>query len=574
MDRSLRQSLASETWRDEATAKVIEFCRRLAGMPEGDCLVGLHLGGGVYGEWHYWGFPHQPDTGPAMTARFRRWLREKYGDDATLQAAWNDPGVTLATAVVPGLAPRQHTAAGVFRDPAKERSVIDYYQCQHDVVADDVIHFCRTAKENWPRPLITGLFYGYFLHEPGAMPQTGGHLEEQRILNSPYVDYLSGPLSYELDVRRLGGTGQSRGLLESCRLHGKLWLDEMDQPTALGDAFGRDPPFRQTTIEDSIAVMRRNAVCPLSRGMGLWWYDFGPKGHGGWWDDPQLMAEVGRLKSLFDRYSLKPYRPEADVLMVFDTRTFYFLGGQDQTDAISFAVINSLSADACHSGVMFDTIYLSDLERVDWSRYRAVVFANTFVLTAAQRQYITQHVARGGRHLIWLYAPGYSDGQRLSTDFVSQAIGIAVERTSLASPPKVEVRTSRLPAIEFQIDRPVRPLLAVKDEAATPLGRYAGTSQVAFARKKLADSTAWFCGLPLRNPGLMCEIFRRAGAHVYDEKDNVVYSGSGILCVHTETGGRRSLSLRNGKHIEAELPPRSTSVYDGATGELLLGNNP
>ena len=541
-------------------------------MPEGDCLVGLHLGGGVYGEWHYWGFTHQPDTGPAMTAHFRRWLRYKYGSDAALQAAWNDPHVTLATAAVPGLAPRQHTADGMFRDPARERNVIDYYQCQHEVVADDVIHFCRTAKENWPRPLITGLFYGYFLHEPGAMPQTGGHLEEQRILNSPYVDYLSGPLYYELDVRRLGGTGQSRGLLESCRLHGKLWLDEMDQPTALGDAFGRDLPFRQTTIDDSIPVMRRNAVYPLTRGMGLWWYDFGPKGHGGWWDDPRLMAEVGRLKWLFDHRSLTPYRPQADVLLVFDTRTFYFLGGQDQTDPISFAAVNSTSADACHSGIMFDTVYLSDLERVDWSRYRAVVFVNTFVLAEAQRRYVAQQVARGGRHLIWLYVPGYCDGRRLSADYVSQTVGIVVEKTGLAGPPKIEVRTNGLPAVDFQIDRPVQPLLAVKDDAAASLGHYAGTRQVAFARKTLADGTAWFCGLPLRNPGLIREVFRQAGAHIYDEKDDVVYCGSGILCVHTETGGHRSLLLRNGKRMEVDLPPRSTTVLDSETGELLLGN--
>jgi len=27
----------------------------------------------------------------------------------------------------------------------------------------------------------------------------------------------------------MGGSGQSRGLLDSARLHGKLWLDEIDQ---------------------------------------------------------------------------------------------------------------------------------------------------------------------------------------------------------------------------------------------------------------------------------------------------------------------------------------------------------
>ncbi len=164
--RGLRHSMASETWRNETTAKLIEFCRHLARMPEGESLVGLHVGGGVYGQWHYWGFQHEPDSGPSMTACFRRWLLAKYQRDEALQAAWNDSRVTLASARVPNIAARQRSTAGVFRNPAKERNVIDYYECQHAVVADNVLHFCRTAKESWPRPMISGASYGYFLSMP------------------------------------------------------------------------------------------------------------------------------------------------------------------------------------------------------------------------------------------------------------------------------------------------------------------------------------------------------------------------------------------------------------------------
>ena len=53
--------------------------------------MGLHLSGGIYGEWHYWGFidpDPDPDTGPAMTRYFRQWLRTKYKTDKALQMAW------------------------------------------------------------------------------------------------------------------------------------------------------------------------------------------------------------------------------------------------------------------------------------------------------------------------------------------------------------------------------------------------------------------------------------------------------------------------------------------------------
>ena len=80
--RSLRASLASQKWKQEAGEKLVEFCKKLSQTEEGDAVIGMHISGGIYGEWHYWGFvDHDPDTGKAMTAYFRNWLRNKYGTD-------------------------------------------------------------------------------------------------------------------------------------------------------------------------------------------------------------------------------------------------------------------------------------------------------------------------------------------------------------------------------------------------------------------------------------------------------------------------------------------------------------
>ncbi|MFQ9504155.1 MAG: hypothetical protein ACLR1G_09735 [Alistipes indistinctus] len=88
--RSLRASLASQKWKQEAGEKLVEFCKKLSQTEEGDAVIGMHISGGIYGEWHYWGFvDHDPDTGKAMTAYFRNWLRNKYGTDKKLQQAWN-----------------------------------------------------------------------------------------------------------------------------------------------------------------------------------------------------------------------------------------------------------------------------------------------------------------------------------------------------------------------------------------------------------------------------------------------------------------------------------------------------
>jgi hypothetical protein len=204
VDRPLRASLASMKWREAATAKLVELCKRLAATPEGNAVAGLHIAGGIYGEWHYWGFiEHDPDTGPAMTAYFRQWLKQKYGTNQQLQQVWNTKRYTFENATVPDTTERKFTAAGIFRDPTQEQRVIDYFRSQQEVVAEDIIHFCKIAKENWPRPLIIGVFYGYF-HMTFNRQATGGHLEIEKILNSPYIDYLSAPQSYYGPARALG----------------------------------------------------------------------------------------------------------------------------------------------------------------------------------------------------------------------------------------------------------------------------------------------------------------------------------------------------------------------------------
>lgn len=116
--RSLRASLASQKWKQEAGEKLVEFCKKLSQTEEGDAIIGMHISGGIYGEWHYWGFvDHDPDTGKAMTAYFRNWLRNKYGTDKKLQQAWNSAQWTLETATVPGVEERTKTQFGQFKDP-------------------------------------------------------------------------------------------------------------------------------------------------------------------------------------------------------------------------------------------------------------------------------------------------------------------------------------------------------------------------------------------------------------------------------------------------------------------------
>ena len=579
-----RVSLASERWRQEAGAVVARFCRELAATPEGDAVIGVQVAAGVYGEWHYWGFvDHEVDGGPAMTAAFRRWLRARYATDAALRAAWHDPAVSLAAAGVPDLAARREMGDGSFRAVPGQQGVIDYYRCQHEAVVDSILHFCRVVKESWPRPLVTGTFYGYFFAGFGR-DQAGGHLEMERLLRSPLVDYLSAPSVYYPDSFEVGDPYRSRGLIASVRLHGKLWLDEMDQAIPL-KAYA-DPAYRQSLAE-SIAKVRRNVMFGQANGTGLWFYDFGPSGFSpgpaqsranalgvnGWWDDPELLADLGRLRQLLQSRVASPWRSEADTLAVFDTESYYHTRSvKEAPDAISHALVNWGTLGLFRAGVAFDTLHLADLPDVDLSPYRVVAFFNTYRMSAVERRFVREKVAVAGRHVVWFYAPAYTDGRRNSDDFVREVTGLRLERVDLGGKATIRTDAALGEPLEYSVtDTAITPLYAVRDEGATALGRFAGTEHVAIASKRLPQHTVWYAALPAWSPEVFRRLFGLTAAHRYSEQGDVVYAGGGFLTVHTKVGGRRVVALRTGQRVEIELPEGpATVVLDSVTGERVF----
>lgn len=568
LERVPRASMASMKWRIEAGEITKEFCRRLCVMPEGLNVYGIHPASGVFHEWHYWGFiKYDPDTGIAMTRYFREWLTQKYKTDATLQAAWNDPSARLVTATVPSSAERRAISDGIFRDPQKEKRISDYFECQHLTVADSIIHFCRIAKESWNRPLVTGVFYGYFFILFGR-PQTGGHLQLQKVLNSPWVDYLSAPQAYSAQFRGINGSGQARGLPESLRLHGKLLLDEMDQEPASFRKEGKDFP---ALLSDSVAVLRRNVAQTYTQGHGLWFYDFGPgRSAKGWWDDATLMKEIAAMRDIFGRYYQQVHKPQADVALVYDTDAFYHSAAYpDQDPVISPLLVDQLPPHVYRSGAAIDIFHLGDLERAEWHRYKAVIFANAFLLTPAQRDFIRRKVAVGGRHIVWIMAPGYTDGLRNDAQGISQIVGMNITRQALTAPPRATLTIGE-PRRTLQAPKSFSPFFVVDDASATTLGTLDGTGHTVLARKRHRDHTSWYCSLPPLDDALLGHIFREAGAHMYLPPGDVVHAGGGILCLHTQSGGARDVALRNGERLRLTLPPRSTSLFDSDSGAKLL----
>jgi hypothetical protein len=584
--RPVRASFYSTAWQEWAHAALREFCERLAATPEGDALFGLQLAYGVYGEWHQFGFiHHDPDTGPAAMESFRSWLQTKYATESELAEAWQQPGLTWDTVAAPSSAAREEARLGVLRDPQTQRSVIDYFTWLHEALTPIILEFGKTAKTSWPRPLVTAAFFGYFYGIFGRQG-AGAQLAIGPALKSPFLDCWCSPQSYEEEARALGGPGHARGLIGVVRRAGKLWLDEMDHATTNGGcAWNAD---FETTATDDVALHRRNVLQPFTRGGGHWWYDFGPTGRTpqferygnvGSWDTPPLLEDVAAVTQLVHSRLQHDFNRPADVLLVHDPMSFCHTVSHRHAaaqfgrlptlpaDPITPLLVDNLLNGLYQTGICFEEALLDEMSDLDLSPYRLIILATTPAMHRNHRKAIHQRAAQNGRHVALMGYAAWSDGEIAGPDLMAALTGIA---TRAHTPPELEQRLELDTVTESRTLQHAFTVPAFDVEPSDVIGTWAdGTTSA--ARRTTSDATWWTFALPPTSPEFLRRLALQAGCHAINSHAETTLVGSGLIIPHSITGGHRQLQLPGGPVIEADLPPRSTTVFDGLTGEWLLG---
>ena len=150
-------------------------------------------------------------------------------------------------------------------DPAKEQDVIDFYLYNSDLVAETINTFAAAVKQFTHREKLVGVFYGYILQLCGEQrQQNAGHLALGKVLASPDIDFLTSPTSYA--YRQVGGEGTCHymSLLDSVKLHGKIWFNEDDIRTSLTEV-PWDNGANQTRSQRISCSRKRNWLTPLPR---------------------------------------------------------------------------------------------------------------------------------------------------------------------------------------------------------------------------------------------------------------------------------------------------------------------
>jgi hypothetical protein len=564
------ESLASEKYAAFARENLKIFLQELAKTPEGGSVIGFHIGGGVYGEWHYYGIYAEPDASEPMQKRFRAFAKARYGTLERVNAAWRTTFKTFDEIVVPSYERRYEMTDNDFRDPQRDRTVIDYYECQQATVSELVNGLCRLTKETWLRPCVVGLFYGYFFGNWTVGAQSS-QFDIKTLFRSPYVDYFSGPLT----SRNMYGSGYFRTLADSVSLNGKVWISEHDTPTHLnigekgvGGVKWPDVPDNEA---QSIAIMRRNYMYTLTEAAGQWWYDFGPKNKSGWWGTPAMLAEAKQLLCLSNRLLEEPYAKPAEVLLVQDMESFNYVRPA-RIDKLTFKITEEMMDALSGTGAAMDRIFLMDVDKVDLAKYKLVIFGNTFVIDEAQRRWIKERVVTKGRSVVFLSGAGYTDGKKNDTAFVSDLVGMRIAKADGVKP----VVTVTLGGQTNRLDAGgVTSLFKVTDSETRAIGTYA-SGEVGAAVKSVNGATVYYFGLPPKTDvSFFKALLREACVRTYVEntvEQDYVAVGGGVIGIYSVKGGKKLIKPTDGAVVTVGMVPFSTRYFDIREGNELTCN--
>jgi hypothetical protein len=572
-------SYSSRVWMDDATDSWRALIRHIRSSTIGERVIGYVPISGISWEWFYWGAQSREfvDYSRPATQQFQHWLRARYGDLATTNAAWKSTYAKFEEIQIPTKEDRLASDRFTFLDPQKSQRLIDFHEFFSAVVSADILEFCRIVKEESKGESLVGTYYGYNMQVISAyLAQHTGHMALHKVLQSPDMDFLMSPSRYQ--DRGIGGGSGFMMTVDSIKLHGKYYIDQADIRTVNASGPGGQIG-RLGTVTESAAVLEREFANAVTSGVAIQWYDFG----NGWISaDARLMEVVGHLQKIeadLQKIQRKTMDKHHNIAVIVDEKsTFYTATSSDIHASTVAAQIDNLH----RSGVGFDSYVLDDLEKIP--DYKAYLFLNTFRITPAQQSFIDEKLKRGHKVLTWIFAPGVIDEKTLDFSRAERITGFELGVKNQALPLRVQMQPSDHPVMRFvsgeasygsaQIEGPV--LFAKNGQS---LGKVEGTQDSGLAVKKFADWTSVFSLAPNLPPNLLRGIAVSAGLPVYNAFDgDVTYVGDRLFAVHSYGGGRRTFtvpvksgvvrellhgkeaSIHNGS-FSFELPEKSTSLF-------------
>ncbi|MBS3764222.1 MAG: hypothetical protein KGZ25_13070 [Planctomycetes bacterium] len=534
------------------------------------------------------------DQSPVMQRAYRDFLRDKYGADEELQAAWGRGDVTLETAGLPAdqqwrergeteydkignLGGRDTETAHRLHWPEPEEMTAekDYCRCMRRLTERNFQNVLGAIKKTAPGklagldafkqtmlgwPLMARSRGDYQTHS-GSMHAVSGAWGMAELLDMPELDVVATPHDYL--NRGMGFGYEGEGIGDSVVIRNKLMFMEEDQRTFCLSEGGKWNYLKNA--EEVEAGFWRNLGASISRGYNTYPMDVcGPS-----FFDDDLIQEVLAERAKVHEASVHWERHEVpSVVMVVDDTSVL---EEDLTARYQYlSVIHQRLYGLSRCGVPFRIHLFEDLARDNFPDcHRLFLFPNLFRLTPERIGLLRKKVLRDGNVAVFGPATGITDGSSLTAEAASRLTGIPMKLVRKESPRFVTIDRFDHPLtknlgrrVDYGDSDPYGPLL-VPGEAENcrnlggiqwpsaedgpglvvrEFGRGAIGNDAPGERGEEDYSVVFSCAVPLPAV-LLRELARYSGTHIYCEENALVFVDSASLTIHSIRPGKLTVSL-------------------------------
>ncbi|NMA44181.1 MAG: hypothetical protein GX946_12505 [Oligosphaeraceae bacterium] len=522
-------SLASWRWKEMVGEYLRDFIRHIADSPYADHVIGYFPDEGEEGQWmHYWsgGNPASPGTlsdySPAMLDYFRQWLKKNYASEEALRKAWGEPEVTFETATIPTREERIDGEMGL-RSLPRNRKAADFGWALGDVVSEGIEYYAKIVKEVSGGKALTGGLYGHLMDLGGGfLGEQVGYARQKLPVETPYIDYYLGPMSYSHRFRDVGYPGgydmPSPGTLE---LHNKIWINENDLRSHLEFPAGYAYSVRTPALFSQ--QLAREFVKALCGRAGYYYYPLGESGMG-WFDDPETIDTIRELSSLGEATITGDRRSVSEIAAFFDDDAQCRLrqtAGREVTSLNGNAIMQREAL--FRIGAPVDEFLQFDISNPKLRSYKFYVFLNPYFLKEDQIAAIQKIAERPGVNILFIFTPGVATDNGLDTKVATLLTGMKFEFEKAPRAPQFKTAKSfglLKAGSNFGLETNPYGPVAIPSGYDEVLATFAGDDAPAVVRK----GNIYVATLGVLPVEMLRDIAKQAQVFTYSEDNIAVYA--------------------------------------------------
>jgi len=561
--KSTGVSFASTKFRNESAEVLIKLINHVKQQSYYNKIFAFQICAGATYEWmviESGTLDAAADYSKASENGFKNYLRKKYVTQANLRKAWHDEAVTFETATIPTITERDPNGMGgkIFYDPQKDQRVIDFNLFLSDAGADTLLFYAEIVKTLTDNEKILGAFNGYMWAQAGSDANGKIHSSFNRLLNSEYIDFFASPLAYS--ERYLGQASAYMPMIDSILSHGKMYIAEIDHRTSLETSYSDNFQYggsqgistgKTYMINETVLQYKRDIIQGLLNGVGMWFFDM----RGNWLGEEQFYQTIYDMKKEYDysyTFTSKSNLNEVAVIVGEETYAYSTLSGFNAVYHFNNYLYRVQRKSLNTMGAGYDTYSMSDLVDGKVPEHKVYIMLSPIEVTKEESAAIDKYIKKNNHTVVWVYACGYSNGVTLGTDNISALTGMTVKEVSISSIINVRISdkgnalTNGLNGIMYgNSTQGVNPLLYVDDSSVTKLGYYTDrTTYVGLAVKDMGDWTSIYSGAMNLPVGLLRNILKNAGVHIYSENSNdVIFSNANYVALYSGFGEQKTIKL-------------------------------